>query len=72
MATFSLHARRAEEAARNAKLIASLALQPDTPKFARPASQADAADSRTLRGIPAIGRGCPGRIQGTNPGENLE
>jgi hypothetical protein len=26
-----------------------------------------AADGRTLRGIPAIGRGCSGAIFGTNP-----
>ena len=28
----------------------------------------DPADTRTLRGIPAIGRGVAGAIMGTNPG----
>ncbi len=29
----------------------------------------DASDEHTLRGIPAIGRNCPGRIAGTDPGQ---
>lgn len=40
----------------------------DTPSaVARVTWITDAADSRTLRGIPAIGRNCPGRIAGTDP-----
>ncbi len=69
MATFSIHARRAEDAARNAKLIAGLALEPAAPKFERPVHHVDGGDERTLRGIPAIGRGCPGRINGSMPGQ---
>jgi hypothetical protein len=58
--------RRAADHARNAKLIAKLA--PDTEaKFNRPRRQADAADERTLRGIPAIGRGVAGVSPGTRP-----
>jgi hypothetical protein len=32
----------------------------------------DPADSLTLRGIPAIGRGVAGVIRGTKPGQSLE
>lgn len=58
--------RRAAEHARNATLIAKLA--PETEqKFERPRHTAEAADTRTLRGIPAIGRGVPGVSPGTRP-----
>jgi hypothetical protein len=67
VATFSLHARRAAEAARNAKLLAQLARAKDAPRFERPRSAADAGDERTLRGLPAIGRGVSGAVLGTNP-----
>lgn len=68
MATFSLHARRALEAAKNAKLLAQLAREDGAPRFERPRRAADAADERTLRGIPAIGRNVGGAIPGTRPG----
>lgn len=71
MATFSLHARRALEAARNAKLIATLAREDGVPVFERPWHAVDAGDERTLRGIPAIGRGLGGAVAGTRPGGNL-
>ena len=67
MATFSIHAARAASAAKNAKLIAQLARESTGPKLQRPRSQADAADERTLRGIPAIGRGVAGVSPGTRP-----
>lgn len=68
MPTFSLHARRALEARRNAKLLAKLAREDGAPVLERPAKPQDAADGRTLRGIPAIGRGVDGAIPGTKPG----
>jgi hypothetical protein len=64
-ARLNRYARRAQDAARNAALIAKLALEPDTPKLVRTASYA--ADPVDLRGIPAVGRNCPGRINGTSP-----
>jgi hypothetical protein len=67
MATFSLYARHAEEATRNAALLAQLALEDGAPRFTRPAQATDAADERTLRGIPAIGRNVSGAIPGTRP-----
>jgi hypothetical protein len=67
MPTFSLHARRAIEAAKNAKLIAQLAREDGVETFERPRHAVDAGDERTLRGIPAIGRGCGGAIPGTRP-----
>lgn len=67
MATFSLHARRALEAARNAKLIAKLSREDGAPVFERPRHAVDGGDERTLRGIPAIGRGVGGAIAGTRP-----
>jgi hypothetical protein len=68
MATFSLHARRALEATKNAKLLARLAREDGAPVFERPRTQTDAGDERTLRGIPAIGRGVGGAVPGTRPG----
>jgi hypothetical protein len=68
MATFSLHARRAIEAAKNAKLIAQLAREDGVPRFERPREPIDAGDELTLRGIPAIGRNVGGAIPGTRPG----
>lgn len=67
MGTFSLQARRALEAARNAKLIAQLAREDGVPVFERPRTPVDAGDERTLRGIPAIGRSVGGAIPGTRP-----
>lgn len=60
--------RRAAEHARNAELIAKLAPDPtkDAPKL-KPNRYADPADTRTLRGIPAIGRGVSGTSPGTRP-----
>jgi hypothetical protein len=58
--------RRTAEHARNATLIAKLT--PDVEqKFTRPARHVDPADTRTLRGIPAIGRGVAGASPGTSP-----
>ena len=58
--------RRAAEHARNAAIIAKLS--PDTDQhFTRPTRTTDAADERTLRGIPAIGRGVAGVSPGTRP-----
>ena len=67
MATFSLHARHAADAALNAKLLAQLALENGAPRFERPAHGSEAGDERTLRGIPAIGRNVSGAIPGTRP-----
>lgn len=62
----TLAVRRAAEHARNATIIAKLA--PDTTqKLERPARHVDPADTRTLRGIPAIGRGVAGASPGTSP-----
>lgn len=58
--------RRAHEHVQQAKVLAEVA-RDSSATLARPARAADAADSRTLRGIPAVGRGCPGRIAGTDP-----
>lgn len=71
MATFSLHARRALESARNAKLIATLAREDGVEVFERPRHAVDGGDERTLRGIPAIGRGVGGAIPGTRPGDRI-
>lgn len=58
--------RRAHENVINAKLLAQVAREA-TGQLIRPARAVDAADSRTLRGIPAIGPGVAGCIPGTNP-----
>lgn len=71
MPTFSLHARRALEAAKNAKLLAQLAREDGAPVFERPRVAVDAGDERTLRGIPAIGRNVGGAIPGTRPDTHL-
>jgi hypothetical protein len=63
----NLALRRAAEAATNATIIAKLALEPDTPKLQRPTRHIDPADTRTLRGIPAIGRGVAGATPGSSP-----
>lgn len=52
----------------NARLIA--ALNQDLAAAANPTGMImrhTASDELTLRGIPAIGPGCPGRIAGTRP-----
>jgi hypothetical protein len=49
----------------NATLIAKLA--PEAPKPLEHRRYQPPADTRTLRGIPAIGRGVAGAIPGTNP-----
>lgn len=68
MPTFSLQMRRMIEAQKNVKLIARLALEADDGvKFERPKSAADAADTRSLRGLPAVARGVAGAIRFTNP-----
>lgn len=67
MATFSLHARRAIEAAKNAGLLKQLALEDGAAQFERPRHVVDGGDERTLRGIPAIGRNVGGAIPGTRP-----
>lgn len=67
MATFNIYIARAELAAVNAELIAKLALQPDAPKLTRPITVAFAPDPMSVRGIPAVGRNCPGHINGTQP-----
>lgn len=67
MATFSLAAKRALEDAHHAKMLKQFALEDDAPMLGRPARASDAADERTLRGIPAIGRGVSGAIPGTRP-----
>jgi hypothetical protein len=70
--TFSLAARRAIEAQRNARMLAKLALEDGAPRFERPRAAADAGDERTLRGLPAIGRGVSGAVRGTDPaGETI-
>lgn len=62
------HAHRRTHA-RNAQLLATL--HPDQlAQLANPTGMImrhTAADELTLRGIPAIGPGCPGRIAGTRP-----
>lgn len=60
--------RRQQEAIAHAKLLAKLALEADDgATFKRPARAADAADGRTLRGLPAIGPNVGGAIPGTSP-----
>lgn len=67
----TLAVRRAAEHARNATLIARLA--PDVQqKFERPKRYVDPADTRTLRGIPAIGRGVAGASPGTSPHARID
>lgn len=51
----------------NAKLIASLAPDDRTLTDERRSYHATAGDERTLRGIPAIGRGVAGVSPGTRP-----
>lgn len=68
MATFPIAIRNMQMRIANAKLIASL--QPDHRTLeAERARQffATAGDDRTLRGIPAIGRGVAGVSPGTRP-----
>jgi hypothetical protein len=61
-----------ETHAKNARLLAELARQQsgnvaEEREERRRAVQATAADGRSLRGLPAIGRGVTGAIYGTNP-----
>ena len=58
--------RRAAEHAHNATIIAKLAPDADH-KLQRPTTYVDPSDTRTLRGIPAIGRGVAGASPGTRP-----
>lgn len=54
--------------AKNAALIAKLALETDLDVPMRPAAGATpAGDEERLRGIPAIGRGVGGAMRGTRP-----
>lgn len=71
MATFSLYARRAIEATRNAKMLAQLARESGVV-LERPAAAEFAPDPMGLRGIPAIGRGVAGAMAHTRPGANLQ
>jgi hypothetical protein len=66
MATFPLALANLELHAKNAKLIASLSIETGKP-LARPTTVAFAPDPMDVRGIPAVGRNCPGRINGTRP-----
>jgi hypothetical protein len=54
----------------NAKLIAGLCAETGSSLVEERGRRfySTAGDERTLRGIPAIGRGCPGRIHGSMPG----
>lgn len=66
------HAHRTTHA-QNARLIATLTH--DVAALANPLGlimRHTAADELTLRGIPAIGPGCPGRIAGTRPDTILD
>ena len=65
MATFSILIRNAIDNARNAELIASLSR--DTSSSAVVERVRYAPDPADMRGIPAIGLNCPGRINGTRP-----
>lgn len=58
--------RHAEQRAHVAKLTAAVA--GTTVDLAQRKHHNDPADTLTLRGIPAIGRGVAGCIRGTNPG----
>jgi hypothetical protein len=53
-----------------AQTIAHALRETDTI-FERPTHATAAGDERKLRGIPAIGRGVQGVINGTRPGEGL-
>jgi hypothetical protein len=64
-ARLNLLLRRQAEHDRNAELIATLSRDTGTP-IVRP-SVLYAPDPMDVRGIPAVGRNCPGRINGTRP-----
>lgn len=66
-ARLNRYARQAADHAHNAILIARLALQPDAPKLEKPKTVRFAPDPMEVRGIPAVGRNCPGHIAGTQP-----
>lgn len=76
MPTFPLFARRAEEAARNAELLAQLARESTGPTareererhiHERAQRRFEFPTTVDLRGIPATGRGVSGTIRGTQP-----
>jgi hypothetical protein len=46
-------------------------LNPDDPELARRYTTTLAGDERKLRGIPALGRGVGGAINGTRPGDRI-
>jgi hypothetical protein len=64
--------RRAQEHAAHAKILEQITRETggnvaeERKRFA-----STAADSATLRGLPAIGRGVSGAVRGTIPGSNL-
>jgi hypothetical protein len=61
---FQADEERAADAAKIKGLLAELG-QDDVPPELLNATAG--GDSRRLRGIPAIGRGCPGAIRGSDP-----
>lgn len=65
-ARLNLILRRTAEHDSNADLIATLSHETGTP-IVRPSSVLFAPDPMDVRGIPAVGRNCPGRINGTRP-----
>lgn len=66
-----LRIRHQDEAERQAKIMAELALMADDDTPMRVTGATPAGDERRLRGIPAIGRGVAGAVVGSRPGCNL-
>lgn len=66
MATFPLALKHAELDARNAERMGTVSRETGNRPIA-PTGTAG-GDTRTLRGIPALGRGVGGAINGSRPG----
>src|SRR4051812_8010723 len=68
--TFSLAAKRAALEAQQVKTLARILAETDPAAIRWPEGSPGATaggDSRRLRGIPAIGRGCSGAVAGSDP-----
>lgn len=69
MPTFPLQLRNAQLDQHNAQILARITLETTgTPDHDQPKVLSRLGDEQQLRGIPAIGRGVTGAINGTRPG----
>lgn len=66
-----LRIRHLNEAERQAKLMAEIALDTGDDTPIKISSSTPAGDPQRLRGIPAIGKGVAGAIPGSRPGARL-